>query len=245
MRRVACQPAYVLHRRSYRETSFLVELFTPDYGRLTVSAKGVRQAKSTSQGLLQPFTPLLVSWAGKGELQTLVQTDANGEVRHLRGDALFAGFYLNELMMALLEKWDAHPKLYHAYEQTLIALQGGQLDQQVLRAFEKILLEELGYGLMLKDGTFQNEAFDDDKYYRFVPEQGFVISELGVDAKGKDQLFSGRSLLAMANEDWQSEDSMRDAKRLTRTILAPLLGNRPIHSRKLFMQLEETKSNEE
>lgn len=241
MKRISFQPAYVLHRRSYRETSFLVELFTPEHGRVTVAAKGARQAKSSLQGLLQPFTPLMVSWSGKGELMTLVQADARGEVRRLKGDALFAGFYLNELLMALLQKWDAHPNLFGAYDETLTALQDVPLNQRALRIFEKILLEELGYGLMPRDGS---SVFLEDKYYRFVPDQGFVISELGEDAKAKSVLFSGKSLLAMANDDWRDEDCMKDAKRLTRFVLTPLLSGRPIHSRKLFMQPEEAKSEE-
>lgn len=242
MKRISFQPAYVLHRRSYRETSFLVELFTPDHGRVTVAAKGARQGKSAIQGLLQPFTPLMVSWSGKGELMTLVQADAHGEVRRLKGDALFAGFYLNELLTALLQKWDAHPVLFKVYDETLTALQTVPLNQHALRMFEKILLEELGYGLMPRDGS---SIFLEDKYYRFVPDQGFVISELGEDAKAKSVLFSGKSLLAMANEDWRDEECMKDAKRLTRFVLTPLLSGRPIHSRKLFMQPEEAKNNEE
>lgn len=245
MRRVSLQPAYVLHRRSYRETSFLVEVFTPDYGRLTVSARGVRQGKAAVLGLLQPFTPLVMGWAGKGELMSLAQVDAHGEVRQLKGDSLFAGFYLNELLIALLEKWDAHPQLFKAYDATLVALQAVSLDQRVLRSFEKTLLEELGYGLLPKAQSAHNESFQADKYYRFVPELGFVISELGADVKAKSTLFSGKSLLSIASEDWQDEDAMRDAKRLTRFLLAPLLGNRIIHSRKLFMQLGEVNHVEE
>lgn len=245
MRRVSLQPAYVLHRRSYRETSFLVELFTPDYGRLTLTAKGARRHKSTAQGLLQPFTPLMVSWAGKGELMTLVGADAYGEVRHLKGDSLFAGFYLNELLMGLLERWDAHPALFKTYDQALMALQAVPLDQHALRTFEKSLLEELGYGLLFKDDMVPPESYREDKYYRFVPDQGFVISELGEDAKEKSTLFSGKNLLAIAREDWQDEDCMRDAKRLTRFVLAPLLGNRQIHSRKLFVQPGEVRINDE
>lgn len=243
MKRVSFQPAYVLHRRPYRETSFLVELFTPEHGRLTVTAKGARQLKSASQGLLQPFTPLMVSWSGKGELMTLIQADANGVRRLLKGDSLFAGFYLNELLMGLLHKWDPHPNLFRVYDETLMALQQAPLNQQALRIFEKILLEELGYGLLQKDGEDQ-QAFDPEKYYRFVPEQGFVVSELGEDAKAKSTLFSGKSLLSIANEDWSDEDCMQDAKRLTRFALTPLLGGRQIHSRKLFVQPEEAKHEE-
>lgn len=245
MKRVTFQPAYVLHRRLYRETSFLVELFTPEFGRLTVAAKGARQVKGGSAGLLQPFTPLHVSWSGKGELMTLTQAEARGSINLLQGDALFAGFYLNELLMALLQKWDAHPDLFISYDQTLMAMQAQPLDQRILRSFEKVLLNELGYGLMPRDEAQQNADFQPDKYYRFVPEQGFVISELGEDAKAKTSLFSGKSLLAMARDDWQEEESMRDAKRLTRFVLAPLLGGKTIHSRRLFMQPGEMKNDEE
>lgn len=245
MKRVSLQSAYVLHRRPYRETSYLVEIFTHEYGRLTVIAKGVKKIKSTTQGLLQPFVPLLVSWAGKSELMSLAQVDVRGQVRQLKGDCLFAGFYLNELMMALLHKWDPHPKLYLAYEQTLVALQSETLDQKVLRSFEKTLLEELGYGLLSKESAQAGHHFEVDKYYRFVPEQGFVISGLGEDVKAKSTVFSGKSLLAIANEDWTDDDSIKDAKRLTRFLLAPLLGNRQIHSRKLFMHAGEGRKNDE
>ena len=148
-------------------------------------------------------------------------------------------------MMALLERWDAHPALFAAYDRTLIALQESPLNQRILRSFEKTLMEELGYGLLPKNPAVQNELFQSEKYYRFVPEQGFVVSELGGDAKTIASLFSGKSLLSIAKEDWQDEDAMRDAKRLTRFVLAPLLGNRTIHSRKLFMQLGEVKNDEE
>lgn len=243
MKRVTLQPAYVLHRRAYRETSYLVELFTPEYGRLTVSAKGVKKAKSTSQGILQPFTPLLVSWSGRGELMTLTQADLNGQALGLQGESLFTGFYLNELIMALLQKWDEHPHLYHAYEDTIYQLHHNGLDEKVLRAFEKTLIEELGYGILPRNLNENNEI-EVDKYYRFVPDQGFVVSELGEDVKAKVTVFSGKSLLEIAADDWSDADAMRDAKRLTRFILAPLLGNKQIHSRKLFLHPEEGSKDE-
>src|SRR6185437_9440208 len=137
MKHVLLQPAYVLHIRSYRETSLLVELFTPEYGRLTVIAKGVRQSKSVLAGLLQPFVPLLVSWSGKHELMTLLHAEANGSAKYLKGECLFAGLYLNELLMYLLQKWDAHLNLFSAYENTLTSLQTNSLEQKTLRSFEK------------------------------------------------------------------------------------------------------------
>src|SRR5579885_3468958 len=249
MRRVLLQPAYVLHRRSYRESSSLIELFTPEHGRLTVVARGVRKPKSSIQGLLQPFVPLLVSWSGKGELMSLTHVEANGAARHLQGECLFAGFYLNELLMILLQKWDAHPGLYSAYENTLSNLQLNVLEQRILRSFEKYLLEELGYGLLPKSEISLHNTFSPDKYYRFIPEHGFVPCEPVKQAdSGRPavmaNIFSGKSLIAIAREDWREEESLLDAKRLTRFVLAPLLGARPIFSRRLFMQPEDGSKHE-
>lgn len=236
------QRAYVLHRRSYRETSFLVELITPDHGRLTVIAKGVRKTRSTTQGLLQPFIPILVSWSGKTELMNLAHVEANGVLKNLHGECLFAGLYLNELLMCLLQKWDAHPGLFAAYEKAIEALQTNTLDQKVLRSFEKYLLEELGYGLLPKSDSALQQTFSSDKFYRFTPELGFVLSESTIQ---KANLFSGKSLLAIAKENLQEPEILLDAKRLNRLVLAPLLGARPIHSRRLFMQLDSGSQHEE
>jgi DNA repair protein RecO (recombination protein O) len=235
MKQVLLQPAYVLHRRSYRESSFLIELWTPDHGRLTVVAHGARKARSMMQGLLQPFIPLLVSWLGKGDLMTLTHSEMREGIKisPLQGECLFAGFYLNELLMCLLQKWDAHATLFKAYEKTVIALQTAKLEQKILRSFEKCLLEELGYGVLPKSEAALQQAFDLDKYYCFIPEQGFVLSEPG-DLLASKALFSGKSLVAIAKEDWQYEDSVQDAKRLMRLLLALLLGARPLHSRRLF-----------
>jgi len=236
MRRVSLQPAYVLHRRSYRETSFLVDLFTADYGRITLVATGVRKQKSSSSGLLQPFVPLLASWSGKGELMTLTQVEMNGDARRLQGECLFAGFYLNELLMALLEKWDAHPILYQSYRTALTGLQTADvLQEKILRSFEKCLLEELGYGLLPKSSISLHNTFLPDKHYRFIPEQGFVVSETSFGVN----LFAGSSLLAMAKEDWETGTVLQDAKRLMRFVLTPLLGARRLYSRQLFIQPEE------
>lgn len=244
MKQILLQPAFVLHRRSYRESSFLVELFTADHGRMTVVAKGVRKQKSQTQGILQPFIPLLVSWQGKGELMTLTHAEANGNVTSLQGECLFAGFYLNELLMVLLEKWDCHTSLFQAYAQAIEQLHAAKLDQKTLRSFEKYLLEELGYGLLPKSEISLHNMFLPDKYYRFIPEIGFVVSELDDHTNKKSNIFSGKSLLAFAKEDWQDEAILQDAKRLTRFVLAPLLGARQIYSRQLFIR-QESDSHEE
>ncbi len=235
MKRISLEQAYVLHRRPYRETSFLLELFSEEQGRFSVVARGVRKVHSKTAGLLQAFVPLRISCAGKGELLTLTAVEANGAAAQLQGDCLFAGFYLNELLLCLLQKWDAHPHLYGLYHETLRALQISPLEQKTLRRFESGLLAELGYGLLPKTEISLHNTFSSDKYYRFTPDAGFVLCDGGSTLAN---VFAGKSLLAIAKEDWY-EESLRDAKRLTRLVLAPLLGSRPLHSRRLFIELNE------
>ncbi len=235
--RVSLQPAFVLHQRPYRETSVILDLFTLDYGRIAAVARGVRQRNSRLRALLQPFTPLVVSWQGKGEMVTLITTEAQGHPQRLMGNCLLSGLYLNELLMRVLQKHDPHPQLYTIYQNTLLELQGSHLKQKTLRLFEMRLLEELGYGLQLKQEATREHALLPEKYYRYHSEHGF---ELCLDAcAGMVSVYSGKSLLALAAENLDDEESLRDAKRLMRQVLTPLLGAHKINSRQLFILKEE------
>src|SRR5690606_19740179 len=104
--------------------------------------------------------------------------------------------------------------------------------------FENKLLEELGYGLFPKQSELLHDAFSAEKHYRFIPEQGFLVSRPGEESATAVNVFSGKSLLGIAEERWD-DDNLRDAKRLSRLVLTPLLGSRTIHSRRLFLPLEE------
>lgn len=232
--RITLQPAFVLHSRPYRETSVLLDLFAQDHGRITVIARGVRQNQSRLKPLLQPFIPLLISWHGKGELGTLTTAEANGYQTRLQGECLLSGLYLNELLMRVLPKFDPQPQLYTIYQNTLIELQADSLQQKTLRLFEKKLLDELGYGLQLKHDVASRNPFSPDKYYHFHAEHGFELCEENVLVTVN--VFSGKSLLALAAEQLTDENSLRDAKRLMRLAMAPLLGQHQLNSRKLYSQ---------
>lgn len=228
IKRVQGQPAFVLHRRAYRETSALIDLFTQDYGLIRVVAKGIRKTKSRLNSALQPFTPLLVSWVGRGELMTLADAEVNASLMFLQGHCLFAGLYLNELLANLLEPWDAHPALYQYYHQTLFALQTPSLEEGVLRNFELDLLAELGYALF-------PAQLESEKNYLFLIEQGFVCDEQQRLGSLPSNLFQGEVLLSIAARDWQSESTRLAAKRLMRLAFQPLLGTKTLQSRQLFV----------
>jgi DNA repair protein RecO (recombination protein O) len=241
------QSAYVLHTRPYQETSLLLELLTPEQGRFGAIAKGAKRPKSPARGLLQPFTPLLISCKGKGELLTLTQVDGQGRVHHLFAKRLISAFYVNELLMRLLNRWDAHEALFFHYQETLIQLEMNVCEQKVLRHFEKILLQEIGYGLQLKYVVEHLDTLkkygaevDPECYYLFDPEQGpiHVISNnrfrLG-QSKDNNRIFKGSSLIALDQNKLDDPRALLDAKRIMRQALSLRLGPKPLESRRLLV----------
>ncbi|MFZ5654997.1 MAG: DNA repair protein RecO [Pseudomonadota bacterium] len=220
------EAAYVLHRRPYRETSLLVDLFARGAGRIRAVARGGRRTPAAGQ----PFVQLAVAWSGRSSLKTLTRAEPMVPLAPLpAGRELYLGLYLNELLLRLLPEADPHPRLYEHYRAVLAALPGGVHPEPLLRRFELALLAELGYGFEL-ECTAGGQPLAGEGCYRFVPGVGLVAAAAG---SGGD-LLQGRHLLAMAAEDYRDPEVCRCAKRLTRTALAEHLGPRPLRSRELF-----------
>jgi len=239
MRRFECQPAYILHTKPYRETSFLCELFTLDYGRISAVSKGVRRSKRHHRGLLQPFIPLIISCMGRGELLTLTDFDASGLAPVLTGRRMVSAFYLNELLFKIIHGSDPSPDLFLSYQNALSELEKTTEIQIVLRLFEKSLLKTLGYELQLVKEVETGMPVNPDKDYRFDPLKGPVLVEdrgLSSGLKSQDMfVFKGKTLLALAGEGSLTDQALlNDLKRLMRLALAPHLGNRQLESRRLL-----------
>lgn len=227
------EPAYILHYRPYRETSLLLELFTKKHGRISAIAKGARARRSVWKGLLLLANPLLVSCVGRHELLTLTQAELNGCPLALHGDALFSLFYLNELLMYLLHRFDPHPRLYEYYALTLISLVHAEPLDVPLRIFEWVLLQELGYGLSLDKLASTGEPVEPDIQYNVDPEGGVLLPNN--TASHTHDLYSGKMLHELANYSLSADPAtLQQAKRLTRKLLEPLLGGREIMSRTLY-----------
>lgn len=241
--RVELQPAFVLHRRDFRNTSLIVEAFTPEFGRIGLVARGVRSQRSEKNALLQSFRPLLISWTGKGELYTLTNVEADSFVNRVAGAAYASCFYLNELVMRLLQRDDAHEEVYDLYQQALQDIQSSPLTtERVLRLFEKSLLQELGYGLMLDCEADTGQVVDADCEYCYEPERGPVPRNVGRVASGP--VISGKSLLSLARNELADADSLRDSKRLMRAVLRQYLGDKPLQSRMLYNQAKPQSTTE-
>lgn len=224
MTRVADEPALVLHARPYRETSAIVSLLTAHHGRVAVVARGVRGSRRGN--VLQPFNRLRVSWSGRGSLQTLTGCDLTAHA-WLAGTALASGFYVTELVNRLLAEHESAPEVFEGACWVLERLQAGDPPEVVLRVFEKLLLEALGYGLDFRHDAATGEQLALDGYYVLQADAGFVAATSG---RG----YSGAVLQDIAAARFQSRAARVAAKKIFRQALAPLLGPRPLASRRLL-----------
>jgi len=220
---VLLQPSFILQQRNYRETSLIMDVFTRDFGRVPVLAKGVRKAKSRTAGLLQPFIPLHISYFGKSELKTLTVVEMAQPTIVLKGQALYCGFYMNELISCFLHPYDAHPELFSHYHTGLSRLAEGSANEAALRNFELDLIDMAGYGLQLDYDAHRQKPVDPAKNYRFYVEQGPV--------EATDGRFSGWVLQAIKARALTDREVLRAAKSLMRTVIDEYLQGKPLKSR--------------
>ena len=233
-RREPPQEAFVLHTYPYRETSLLVEAFTRSAGRVGLVARAARRPRSPMRGVLMAFQPLYLSWFGKGELKTLAKAEWVGGQAMLHADALLCGFYLNELLVRLLAREDPHEALFDRYRDALKKLAAGEPSAPILRAFEKGLLKELGYAMVLDREAASGRAIDPGALYTYDPERGPVALNGG----WSELQIAGSSLLDLARDDFSDPRTLAQAKSLMRTLIAHRL-DQPLNSRRIFKELLE------
>ncbi len=236
------EPAFVLHAYPYRETSVIVEAFTPSFGRVAMVARGARRPRSELRGLLQGFQPLLLSWSGQHELKTLHKAEWRGGLPLVGGSALLCGFYLNELLLKLLPREDSHPRLFADYEAALADLAAGREQAAVLRRFEVRLVAELGYALPLVREADTGAPVDPAARYHYAFDRGPRRSspEPGV----KWPLVRGATLLALAEDRYPDAETTIEAKRLMREVLDHYLEQRGVESRRVVQDLQALEDGE-
>lgn len=234
--RVDQQPGFVLHSYPWRETSLIVEVFSRDHGRVAMVAKGARRPMSALRGVLMAFQPLLIDWSGGGEVKTLVRAEWQGGLPLLSGKALLCGYYLNELLVKLSAREDAHPALFHAYWTALLALAGNQPQAPLLRRFELALLRELGYGVGLECEAGSGEPVVAARRYVYIVEQGLMPAG---GAPADALMLSGQTLLDMLADDFTRPETLAQSKSLLRMLINHTLHGQTLESRRVLKELQE------
>jgi len=219
--KIVLQPAYILHHRPYRDTSLLLEVFSHEYGRVGLVARGARSSRSRNKALFQPFQPLLISWLERGDLGTLTDIEAASTGFIISGKRVLSGFYINELILKLLHRHDPHSELFEHYAATIEDLFSDGDEQLTLRLFEKKLLQQLGYALLLDVEENTGLQVKEESEYEYIPETGPRVYQAGVLSGVK---VSGECLLSLHNEVFETPRSQLEAKRLMRFVLAHHVG---------------------
>lgn len=228
------QSAYVLHRRAFRETSAIVELLTRDYGRVAAVVRGVK-AGGRPRMSIEPFTKIEVAWRGRGQMVTVIGSEPV-QATHLTGDALFAGLYVNELLIKTLEPQEPVERVFRHYGATLTALAVDDDLEPALRRFEKGLLEELGYGLVFDVDVKTGLPIEAHKIYRAVDGEGFHETGNGGGgaAAEREATLTGAEITAIGNGDFTERRARAGAKLVLRRALRQRLAGKPLNTRRLF-----------
>ncbi len=177
-RRIADEPAYVLHRYDWSESSLIVEVFTRHHGRIALVAKGAKRPSSSFRPILLPMQPLHLAFGGDAEIRTLKSAEWQGGHVMPTGDALLSGYYLNELLLTLLARDDPHPVLFDVYARVVevIASQHGEVLQAALRSYELLLLREVGLLPQLDVQTMTLGTLQPGARYILVAEGGLRLA---------------------------------------------------------------------
>jgi DNA repair protein RecO (recombination protein O) len=249
---------FVLHSYPYLETSLIVETFTRSHGRVVAVAKGAKRPTSAMKSRLNPFQGLLLTWFGKSDLKTLKTVEHAEIYPQLSGAALMSAFYMNELLLKLAQREDAHETLYDAYENAIVTLTTNRTHAEpgaaiaiALRKFEMSLLSELGYALQLTEDADTHDAIDAGERYVYVMERGPVcvrhagrnngqhITLRAHPNVGDGLQLSGKTLLDLAAGDFRDPQTQAQAKLLMRRAINQLLGDKPLHTRQLIRDLKD------
>lgn len=230
--------AFVLHTYPFQDTSVIVEAFTRQHGRIGLIAKGAKRPKSPLRAALLAFQPLALSWSGRSELRTLTRAEWSGGPHALNGLAMMCGYYLNELLLKLVQRDDPHEGLFDAYAQALAGLAGGEAAQAVLRRFEIALLREIGYALLLEHDAERGAPIVAECRYAYLPERGPLALQARDAAQGAVELL-GKTLLDMARGDFSDPNTMAESKLLMRRLIGQHLDQRTLATRQLLLELQQ------
>ena len=231
--RIENEPAFILHSYPFSDTSLILETFTRHHGRVAMLAKGAKRPRADLKALLMPFQPLNLSWGGKNDLKNFRAAEWVGGLQPLRHDALYSGFYLNELLLKLTARDDPHERLFDTYFVALERLALGEAAATVLRWVEPKLLAEIGYGLKLTRDLSGSEI-EPQARYAYAPDRGPVRLAHGADAECE---VTGQTLLDLAQDAAGNATTAREAKALMRHLLHYYLNGKPLATRQVFREV--------
>ena len=221
---------FLLHARSFGDTSIIADVFTESSGKVSIMAKGAKNPRSKFFCHLLPFSALRIIVTGKSEMKTLTQIDSNFLSQSVKGPHdLYTYLYVNELMMRLLPKGLPNQELYDLYQSFVELARADAISELDLRVFELDLLDVLGYGINFDTDSKENSEFKDSIIYSYMPEKGFHNAG---DVEG----FSSKEIAAIKNRSLEEIDKLK-LKQLLQVAISSCLDGRELSSRDFFKKI--------
>ena len=226
------EECFLLHQRSYGETSIIAEVFTRNLGKMSIIARGAKKPKSKFFGYLVPFSRLKITFSGRSELKTLTNIDRDLSLTNsYLSKKSYSLLYINELMIKLLPKDAEHKPLFDLYSKFIMDTVNEEKMDYLLRNFELDLLEMLGYGINFHADINNEEEIKLNKNYIFVAESGFMASDNAKD-------FSGEDIIKIRERNF-ADISTKKLKQLTQATIMFCLEGKDLNSRQIFRRLEK------
>lgn len=226
------EECFLLHQRSYGDTSIIAEIFTRQSGKMSVIARGAKKPKSKFFGYLVPFSKLQITYSGRSELKTLTNIDRDlSLLDNNLSKKSYSLLYINELMIKLLPKDAVNEDLFTLYSNFIEAAVKEADMKFLLRSFELDLLEMLGYGINFQTDIDAHEPIEASLDYIFIAERGFQVSK-------KDTDFSGQDIIDIRNRNLVNVSSNK-LKQLTQATIMFCLEGKDLNSRQIFRRLQK------
>ena len=222
---------FLLHQRSYGETSIIADVFTQKSGKLSFIAKGAKKPKSKFFGYLVPFQKLKITFSGRSELKTLTSIDRDlASNSNTFSKVSYSLLYINELLMKLLPKDAKHEELFVLYDEFLKKINKNNNLEISLRHFELDLLDMLGYGFDYDSEIDSNETIEAELSYVFVSERGF--------RKSNSSSFKGKDILSIKKRKLE-DVPLKYLKEITTKAIGICLEGKDLTSRKIFKSIKK------
>ena len=222
---------FLLHQRSFGETSIIADVFTQKSGKISFIAKGAKKPKSKFFGYLVPFQKLKITYSGRSELKTLTSIDRDlASNSNTFSKVSYSLLYINELLMKLLPKDAKHEELFILYDEFLKKIYKNNNLEISLRHFELDLLDMLGYGFDYESEIDSNEPIEAELSYVFVSERGF--------RKSNSSSFKGKDILSIKKRKLE-DVPLKYLKEITTKAIGICLEGKDLASRKIFKSIKK------
>ncbi|MAU69576.1 MAG: DNA repair protein RecO [Gammaproteobacteria bacterium] len=222
---------FLLHQRSYGETSLIADVFTKNNGKMSLIAKGAKKPKSKFFGYLVPFNKLNISYSGRSELKTLTSIDRNlAKSGNTLTKTTYSLLYINELLIKLLPKDAKQEDLFDLYEIFINKVSSNADLEITLRHFELDLLDMLGYGFDYNADIDKNDSIEPNQGYSFVAEKGFRKSDRSD--------FLGKDIINIKNRELDKV-SKKYLKQITTKAISTCMDGKDLTSRKIFKTIKQ------